>query len=328
MVTTHDLGYYTVSLADQVRVSVFCCVVIAIYWLALRWWIDRWLARAPRGAFDRRFRAWPVGAVFTSLALCGVGCMLYGLLVEPYRLTVTEYRIETPKIPRGEKVRLVHVADLHVRSYGPREKALPELVRSLHPDVILHSGDFFGKRDGVAPIVKDLLTSWNVPQIACEGNLDDLGPLDEIAKAAGLCVLNGTTERVDVRGIPLNVIGFVSGAEEMMPMILRGLPEDTFNIVLYHHPQGFPKTWGSHADLMLAGHTHGGQICLPWYGAVITMDWYGKRWESGRFDEHGVTLIVSRGIGCEPYVPEVRFWCPPEVIAIDLVGTGPARPQP
>ena len=98
------------------------------------------------------------------------------------------------------------------------------------------------------------------------------------------------------------------------------LPANTFNIVLYHHPSGFAQTWGTPTDLMLAGHTHGGQIRLPLYGALVTLDRFGKRWESGRFRENGVTLIVSRGLGCEPGTPEMRFCCRPEVVVVDLVG--------
>jgi predicted MPP superfamily phosphohydrolase len=223
-------------------------------------------------------------------------------------------------------VRLVDIADLHVRKKGPRERALPELVRSLRPDLILHTGDFFGlKRGTVRPIVVELLRSWTVPQYACEGNLDGLDAFDRTMSESGVKVLNGDSAIEQVRHSLLCITGFMSGAEESIPRALATLPSDSFNIVLYHHPEGFPKTWNTRADLMLAGHTHGGQIRLPCYGALITLDKYGKRWESGLFQDHGVTLIVSRGIGCEPNVPEMRFLCPPEIIVIDLLGTGPTR---
>lgn len=160
-------------------------------------------------------------------------------------------------------------------------------------------------------------------KIGGEGNLDLLADFDQTMRSAGVRVLNGTHEVKTVGGARLCIAGLVSGAEWQMAKVLQKLPRETFNVVLYHHPQGFPETWNTPADLMLAGHTHGGQIRLPVYGALVTLDRYGKRWESGFFDEHGVKLIVSRGLGCEPHTPEVRFLCPPEVVVIDLIGSGP-----
>jgi predicted MPP superfamily phosphohydrolase len=77
----------------------------------------------------------------------------------------------------------------------------------------------------------------------------------------------------------------------------------------------------AHFDLYLAGHTHGGQIALPFYGALITYSRYDKKYEAGLYREGSTTLYVNRGLGLahEP-MPEARFWARPEVTVIDLVG--------
>jgi predicted MPP superfamily phosphohydrolase len=304
-----------------IRVGLFVGAIVITYWLAFRWVFDRWRGNTPRSRLDRIFQSNRTGGVLLGLAGLGIVCVAYGFLFEPRRVTVTTYKIETPKLPAGQRLRLVQIADLHVREDGPREKALPDIVRSLHPDIILHTGDFFGTRADVNSIVVKLLRSWDVPQYASAGNLDGLGDFEGCMRQAGVVVLNGAQAATcSVRGIRLSIRGFPSGTEEIMRRHLDRLPRDTFNIVLYHHPQGFPKTWDTPADLMLAGHTHGGQVRLPFYGALITLDRFDKRWESGFFEERGVRLVVSRGIGCEPAVPEMRFWCPPEVVVIDLIG--------
>jgi predicted MPP superfamily phosphohydrolase len=304
-----------------IRVVLFATGVVLTYWLALRWVLDRVRGKAPRSRLDRCFRSDWTGGVLLGLAGVGLACIVYGIFIEPRRVVVTTYSLRTPKLRPGERLRLVQLADLHIRRDGPRERALPEIVRSLRPDIILHTGDFFGARTDVSDSVIRLLRSWDAPQYACRGNLDRLGRFEHCMEQAGAIVLGGSRrESRAVRGTRVTVSGFPSGEDGLIHGSLGDLPPDAFNIVLYHHPQGFPATWGTAADLMLAGHTHGGQIRLPFYGALITLDRFGKRWESGCFYERGVHLVVSRGIGCEPDIPEMRFCCPPEVVMVDLIG--------
>ncbi|NWG14474.1 MAG: metallophosphoesterase [Acidobacteria bacterium] len=310
------------SWIETVRVGSFCAVVFLTYYLSVRWCLERICGRKPRGRFDRAFQSGWAGAGLLSAAVFGAACMGYGFWVEPKRLTVTQYTIETSKIPEGQSVRIVHLSDLHVRERGPRERNLPELVRSLNPDLILHTGDFFARGVGLEPIVGDILKAWDVPQYACAGNLDHLGDFHDVMGRTGVNVLTADRAQLTIRGVRLSIPGFPPMGEAHMRERLVDLPRDTFNVVLYHLPQGFPETWGTPADLMLAGHTHGGQVRLPFYGALITFDRFGKRWEGGCYNERNVQLIVSRGIGCEPGMPEVRFLCPPEVVVVDVVGTG------
>jgi predicted MPP superfamily phosphohydrolase len=72
-------------------------------------------------------------------------------------------------------------------------------------------------------------------------------------------------------------------------------------------------------DLYCAGHTHGGQIALPFYGALITFSQFDKRFEAGLYDYKGMALYVNRGIGMEGgMAPRVRFGSRPEITVIDV----------
>jgi predicted MPP superfamily phosphohydrolase len=102
---------------------------------------------------------------------------------------------------------------------------------------------------------------------------------------------------------------------------LAGVPRDVFTVLLYHTPDLVPEAVAGGVDLYLAGHTHGGQIRLPLYGALFTATEVGKRYEMGRYDVDGLTLYVSRGVGMEGMAaPRARFLCPPEIVCIDIEG--------
>ena len=98
------------------------------------------------------------------------------------------------------------------------------------------------------------------------------------------------------------------------------VPAGAFSILLYHTPDLMPyiadaRVAGTGVTLYLAGHTHGGQIRLPIYGALATSSRWGKRYEMGRYYEGETTLYVSRGLGMEGLgAPRARFLAPPEII--------------
>lgn len=93
-------------------------------------------------------------------------------------------------------------------------------------------------------------------------------------------------------------------------------------ILLYHSPDLAPEAAELGIDLQLSGHTHGGQVRLPFYGAVITGSLYGKALEVGRRQIGSLTLYVTRGLGMEGAgAPRVRFLCPPEIILWEMDGS-------
>ncbi len=95
------------------------------------------------------------------------------------------------------------------------------------------------------------------------------------------------------------------------------------SLLLYHSPEMMPLVQQHDVDLYLCGHTHGGQVRVPGYGALITSAVTGKRYEMGRYDENGTTLYVSRGIGLEGLsAPRLRLFCPPEITLVEIKDEG------
>jgi predicted MPP superfamily phosphohydrolase len=109
---------------------------------------------------------------------------------------------------------------------------------------------------------------------------------------------------------------------ERIAECLRANPEG-FRLVAYHTPDLVEELAPLEPDLYLAGHTHGGQVRMPFYGALLTMSRFDKKYEMGLHTVGGTSLFVSRGIGFEPRMPRIRFLCRPEIAVIDVVGTGP-----
>jgi predicted MPP superfamily phosphohydrolase len=102
---------------------------------------------------------------------------------------------------------------------------------------------------------------------------------------------------------------------------MEGVPSDAFTLLLFHSPDLIREAAEHQVDLYLGGHTHGGQLCLPFYGAIFTSSMYGKRYTSGLFEENDTRMYISRGLGFEGGgMPRARFFCRPEIVSVELVG--------
>jgi len=126
---------------------------------------------------------------------------------------------------------------------------------------------------------------------------------------------------VAIHGARLWVLGVRHTYDEprdiqALTRLVASTPQDSVRILLYHTPDLMPVAASLGIDLYLCGHTHGGQIRLPLYGALATSSRWGKRYEHGRYREGRTTLYVSRGLGVEGLgAPRARFLAPPEIIA-------------
>ena len=169
---------------------------------------------------------------------------------------------------------------------------------------------------------------------AVKGNWDTYHfPDVERFAGTGATELDGTVAHVDVAGMTVHVagVGFPDAARGLFPA-LAGLPKDGPVVMICHppYPDAVPEKYASRIDLICAGHTHGGQVALPFYGALLTFSKFGKRYERGLYPlDAGGFMYVSRGVGMEGGpAPRVRFCARPEVSLIELVPAAPEETAP
>jgi len=251
-------------------------------------------------------------------------------IIEPMRLSVTRLEISSPKLSsHAPPVRIVQISDIHVVTYGPRERQVIARVNQLRPDMILMTGDYInalGQQTlgALQRIVADLEAPYGI--YAVTGNVD-LTPraMTGILGPTGSQVLDNEIVDVGVRGQQLQIVGLTTYGSfpRALSLIedLRAQAADRFRLVLAHYSDFITLSRGAQIDLYLAGHTHGGQVRLPYYGALLIDSLWQEDYEMGRYDVEGTVLFVSRGTGFSGgYEPQVRFRCPPEVVLITLRG--------
>ncbi|MGQ0602815.1 MAG: metallophosphoesterase [Anaerolineales bacterium] len=265
----------------------------------------------------------------------GTVLVIYSFWIEPHRLTLTYQTLTSPKLnPNAAPLRLLQLGDLHIERITERERKLNALIHSLHPDVIVFTGDFLNLsfihdpiaqaecraalRDWVAPLgVYAVTGSPAVDQDEVVPKVLDGMPIRWLRDES--LTLEHGGQRLDVIGMACTHKPFVD--RPRLEAILGSTQPKNFTLLLYHSPDLAPEAAEVGVDLQLSGHTHGGQVRLPGYGALITGSLYDKALEAGRKDINGLILYVTRGIGMEGKgAPRTRFLCPPEIILWELRG--------
>jgi len=309
-------------MGEESRVLLFIGLVVIIYLLAAVILIS-WLLRKFNliSLSESRWQQW-FARIILALAGVGVLCVCYGYFVEPYWLSVSQIQIKSSKLPRGSNpVRVVHISDLHSDPKPRLEERLPQAIATERPDLIVFTGDSINSPEGL-PIFRECLTRLAkiAPTFVVKGNWDAwYWNRLNLFEGTGVHELNGDSFQLQINGLPIGLAGVGVENERQMDEAISSIPPNAFKIFLYHYPDLIKEAASQKVDLYLAGHTHGGQVALPFYGALITFSKYGKRYEAGLYREGDTWLYVNRGIGMEGgSVPRVRFWARPEVTVIEI----------
>jgi uncharacterized protein len=298
---------------EAIRVLLFVSVVVVVYFYALKTFVA-----AIGGALQNSWKTY----LLYSVAIAGGICMLYGRLVEPFWLSVTRISVRSSKIPRGERVRIAHFSDTHSDSKARLEERLPDVITTERPDLIVFTGDAVNAEDGL-PVFRGLLQKLSkiAPTFAVRGNWDlaNWGPQD-LFHQTGVVELDGAGRVLELRGIKIGIAGIAFANEKKLERALIGIPKDAFSVFLYHSPDLIEEAAARNVDLYCAGHTHGGQVALPGYGALVTFSKFGKKYEAGLYRENKTALYVNRGLGMEGgLAPRVRFGARPELTMIEVM---------
>ena len=286
--------------------------------------------------------------VASTLAAGAAASLCYGMVIE--RNAFTLRRFDVPVLPEGTPpIHLLHVSDLHITPPQRRKQAWITALSTLHPDLVLNTGDTLSARNGIPAVMRSLASLFAFPGAFVPGNNDyyvpsprnplkylseqvpqprqPALPWPELARAmarAGWLDLTHRRETVSIRSLPVALAGtddphlrraryeLIAGA---------GDPTAVVRIGLIHSPE--PELLQSFADdgydLVLAGHTHGGQVRVPFGPAIVTncgIDVRRARWLH-RWDDR-MWFHVCAGLGTNPYMP-IRFACRPEASLLTLV---------
>jgi predicted MPP superfamily phosphohydrolase len=263
-------------------------------------------------------------------ALAASGLALDAFWLEPSRLVVVREELDIPGWPASlSGLRVALLSDLHVGSPHWGLARLPELVARVEreqPDLIVLAGDYLNdlKPGAVVPPgpIAYELGALHAPLgvVAVLGNHDGwhdgMGMITALS-AQGIHVLDDQSLRIDARGASFCVLGLTDAEtrtrspQEELALASPGLPL----LVVVHEPDIFHQL-DARVSLTLAGHTHGGQVSLPFFGPPIVPSTFGRRYARGHIVEDGRHLFVTSGIGTSKL--PVRFGVPPEIAILTL----------
>ena len=239
--------------------------------------------------------------------------------------TLRVEKVEISDARIKDEVTIVQISDLHGYSFGKDNSSLVKAVAKQEPDFIVATGDMFsnGSEDG-RQVALSLMTELTkvAPVYYVNGEHDNLDDFDAQLEQVGVNVLDYEEDVVVIGETRLHLYGInnVYYTETFDLSNEFVLDEDAYNI-LFAHIQNFEKFSSFGMDLSLCGDTHGGQVRLPFIGAVYMDDtWFPDNkgeYIKGLYESDGKRLFVSGGLGSNP-IP-VRFWNRPEISVIKLV---------
>ena len=295
------------------KIQLLAWAVFAHYPLFLGGVAIRWFTQ-------RRVLAYSCATLAACILLIG----LDAFLIEPRWIEITRVTIPTAKLQAP--VRVAVVADLQTDAPGQYEERALEMVAKEKPDLILLTGDYVH----IARHDQYVSASTTLNEMMRRVSLD--APL-------GVYAVGGNVDRPDLWreifvGLPVTTFETTSELD-LGPLVLTGLTlrdssntalaidaQDKFHIVLGHSPNF--SLGQVRADLLIAGHTHGGQVQIPFIGPMLTLSQVPRSWASGVVTiAPGKVLVVSHGVGMERgNAPRMRFRCRPELVILDLVPPG------
>lgn len=298
-----------------------------------------------------------IGRMLATAAGAGAVCVAYGIAIEGVDYRVR--RFDVPVLPAGARpVRVLHFSDLHLAPWQKRKLDFVRGLAGLEPDLVVSTGDNLASGDAIESLLEALARLRGVPGVFVFGSNDFHAPrlsnplsylsrtrkarskpasttlptdaLRAGLKGLGWVDLNQATTAIEVAGTRFTFRGtgdYHDGQADYSE-VAGPVPADAVGVGVTHAPYLalLDAMVADGVPLVLAGHTHGGQVCVPGYGALTTNCDLPNEHASGLF-AHDVGrrrgwVHVSAGVGMSPFAP-YRFACPPEVTLLTLVPGAP-----
>lgn len=294
-------------------------------------------------------RARTVFRVATGLAAVGAATLAYASLIE--RNLFTLRRFDVPMLdPDAEPLRILHLSDLHLMPNQRRKQQWVADLAGLDPDLVVVTGDnmshpdaipgleraygpllrfpgafVFGSNDYQGPVFKNPLQYFDKDRDYVQGVDLPAEELRGLFVSSGWTDLNNARTTIKAGGRSVELVGVDDPHvhRDAYPMVAGATSRTAdLHIAVTHTPE--PSLLDDMAAdgfrLLLAGHTHGGQVCVPGVGALVTNCGLDRRMAKGlhRWPGSSSFLHVSAGLGTHPTAP-IRFACPPEATLLTLI---------
>ncbi|NYI42534.1 metallophosphoesterase [Demequina lutea] len=289
--------------------------------------------------------------VAVGVAAAGVACVGWGV-AEAHAFTTR--RVAVPVLePGATPIRVLHVSDLHFTTSQRDKVAWASSLAKEAPDLVVVTGDNLGHPDAVPTVAEALAPLLGLPGLFVFGSNDYVGPrpvnpfayfggpsrihadrtplptedLRAVFVDAGWKDLNNARAVITVAGVEVTAVGMDDPHIGRDAMPAPDGDRGALHLGVVHAPyaRALQALTDDDADIMFAGHTHGGQVCVPGFGALVTNCDLDRRrvkglssWPGALGDPESTWLHVSAGAGTSPYAP-VRFACRPEATVLTLV---------
>lgn len=257
-----------------------------------------------------------------SVGTLGTAFLTDAFWYEPHAAKVERISIKAEE--GGQTLRLVQISDLHLKHLTEFHQRVAEKISGLRPDLIVLTGDYLEERRNIRGVL-DFLQRLQAPHgiFAVQGNWEYWSRLEgENLRRhfAGTGVSLLINERVDInaKGHALSILGLdYPSSSNQLSMLQDMIDPDRFNIMLSHVPAFAHEELKPFTDLILCGHSHGGQVRLPGLPPLY-LPLYTGRFVAGHYEvgPHRTPLYVNRGLGTS--VLPVRFLCRPEITLIEI----------
>lgn len=243
-----------------------------------------------------------------------IALVLGAIYLHTISIDVSHHKIHLGK--SGRIIRIAHLTDLHTQGLMRIEQTMLDVLEKEKPDLIVITGDLAtpdGTFEGYYAVLSKLHAKLGVYFVS--GNWEYWEPIPEFEKLLTLAKIENLNNKVKEIDKGLWLVGFDDALEGQPDLsILDIIPQSDIKISLFHSPVYFQET-KSKIQLSLAGHSHGGQLLIPFIGSFWLPEGTGK-YEQGWFKENQSLMYVSRGIGTS--ILPVRFNCSPELAIIEV----------
>lgn len=249
--------------------------------------------------------------------------LLSYLYFERNSIAVKEYTIGIDELPKAfEGFTILHFSDLHSKLFGEKQAGLLNLIKKYNYDLVAITGDIDNKYSpNIEPGLQLISGLKNKPIYFVPGNHEwSTGfKFRETLLNNGVKVLTNSAEKFTKKGEYIWVVGVDDPytGRENLEQALANVKDQAPRILLAHAPEIYPTAIKSKIDLVLVGHTHGGQIRLPFFGAIIAPgQGFFPKLDYGLYSTKSTKMIITAGLG-ESGLP-IRINIRPEIVFIKL----------